>query len=176
MPIYNRKLFTKISIIALFISINLNCFSQIEHSKWHVTSGLGLYEALNIGVSYNYKPNLSIDLLVGSQFRVVKNNIYRAVTLQNNWTLKNKNAELTRWYSCQRLIFWHLDDGYYDWKVLSMQPSFGYHILRNEKWSVDFDAGPVFMVVLDFKRKTFDEVGWPHFFMFNSSVKVCYNF
>jgi hypothetical protein len=145
-----------------------------DTSKWQINSGFGFYEGFHAGAKYNYRPNLRIGLSLGSQFGIIKDQQYYDLTFQHDWTFRKKNRELTSWSLDKKLVFWYLEDKYYKWFVLSMEPAIGKTFILNDKFNIHIDAGPVFMVVLYFKRKTFDEVGWPRYFLGTATIKIEY--
>jgi hypothetical protein len=160
-----------INVVIVLVPLNI---SAQKDSLWQVNCGFGFYEAFNIGAKYNYRTNLGMRLSVGSQLGVIKNQKYYDITFEHDWTFRKKNKELSSWSLDKKLVFWYLEDKYYKWFVLSMEPAIGKTFVINDKVGVHLDAGPVFMVVLYFKRKTFDEVGWPRYFMLNASLKIVY--
>jgi hypothetical protein len=145
-----------------------------EYGKNSLSFGFGFYEAFNIGYKHNYRPNLGFGVSIGYQFGIIKNQQYYNLTIQHDWTFRRKNKELSTWSLDKKLVFWYLEDKYYKWFVLSMEPAIEKTFLLNDRLGIYLDAGPVFMVVLYFKRKTFEEVGWPRYFLLNASMKVVY--
>lgn len=140
---------------------------------WGMSAGYGFYEVFHLGIKHNYRPNLGFEVSLGSQFETVHNHQYYDLTFQHNWIFR-KNKKLSSWSLDKKLVFWYLEDKYYKWFVLSMEPAIGKNLKVNKKLNLHIDAGPVFMVVLYFKRKTFEEVGWPRYFMGNATVKIVY--
>lgn len=133
-----------------------------------------MYESINIGTSYNYKPNLSIALSAGSQFGIVKSTQYYVFSIEHDITIRKNKNELSNWTIDQRFFFWYLEDKYYKFRVLSMEPAFGRIFKLNSKLNLKIDIGPVFMFVLYSKRKTFEEVGWPRYFNCNVNARFSY--
>ena len=164
--------FRFLSLLFLLVECNQNISSQ-DTIHWGVSAGIGFYEAFHMGIEHNYRPNLGYEISLGSQFWTVHNHKYYDLTFQHNWTFR-KNKVLTSWSLDNKLVFWYLEDKYYKWFVLSMEPALGKNFKITKKLDIHLDAGPVFMVVLYFKRKTFEEVGWPRYFLGNATLKIVY--
>ena len=142
--------------------------------RWQVNTSVGMYEALSIGAKYNYRPNLGVSITAGTQFKTYKNQKYWSIVLAHDWNFRNSDKSLTHWLLTKKFILWHIEDNWYKWTVLSMEPALARNWNFTNKLGLQIDAGPVFMVVLGFKRKTFREVGWPNYFNVNITGKLFY--
>jgi hypothetical protein len=141
-----------------------------------IFAGIGSHEAIHAGFRYNYLPNLSAGAAIGSFFNLIKDEKYWAVTLSNEWRLPSKNNKEmpSTWSFNQKLFYWQMKDQRYLCKTLSIQPTLGKIIYLNPNNYLNCEIGPVFMVVLDYKRLTFEHVGWPKKLLLNACIT--YNF
>jgi hypothetical protein len=163
----------------LFLSYFLSQYGSLSGQKyWSVFSGYGNYEALHIGTSYNFRNNLSFGTSIGTGIESFsKNDAYYSLTLYYNWIIKRKkNPEPSKWIVESKIIFWYSNDHSYMFKVLSPQPSIGRIFSINKNYFIIIDAGPTFNIVLDYKRKTFVDVGWVNDIVLNITVVLQYKF
>jgi len=139
-------------------------------------AGIGSHEAIHAGFRYNYLPNLSAGVAIGSFFNLINAKKYWAMTLSNEWRLPcKKNKEMpSTWSFNQKLFYWQMNDQRYLWKTLSIQPTLGKIIYLNPNNYLNCEIGPVLMVVLDYKRLTFEHAGWPKKLLLNACLT--YNF
>jgi hypothetical protein len=163
----------------LFLSYFLSHYESLPGQKhWSVFSGYGNYEALHVGTSYHFRNNLSFGTSIGTGIESFSGgNAYYSLTLYYDWILKSKKKpEPTKWVVKSKIVLWYSDDKSYVFKVLSPQPSIGRIFSINKNYFITIDAGPTFNIVLDYKRKTFVDVGWVNDIVLNVAVVLQYKF
>jgi hypothetical protein len=163
-------------LILLFISfLTLNSQSR---SGINFFIGYGYYEGMNVGTEYLLNSGKSsFGFSIGSDYLFDKKKSYIALMPEYNLAIfrLKKITEITfKWYINNKLIYWQLDDGYYEWKVISLVPSINRRYSITQKLNLSVDAGPCFNIVLYNKRKTFMEVGWPYHVLPNMRVRLIF--
>lgn len=161
-----------VSLLLMFFHFFLFGKSQESRNKAFFV-GIGSHEAVHAGFKYSFKPRSSLCLSYGNFFNFIHKERYWDITLEYERIFKNKNKpdKLSPWSISPKLIYWRLNDSYYYFKVLSTELAIGYRLQFGDRQGLKFDFGPTFMVVLDYRRLTFLEAGWPKKFMVNGSVK-----
>ncbi len=134
-------------------------------SKFNYFVGYGFYEGYNIGTEYCKSDTQSVSLSIGYDKIKYNNQESFSLTLGYDYAIfKNRknNLDKFKWHMSNRLVLWQLDDDFYTWRAISAIPSLSRKFNIHKKASMSFDIGPSFNLILNFKRKTFKEVGWPH--------------
>ncbi len=136
--------------------------------------GYGFYEGYNIGCEYNFKSDIhSISLSTGYERSLNKVEESFSLTFgYDHAILKNRlnTMKQFKWRLSSRFILWQLEDPYYLWRAISLIPSIDRRFMLSEKITLSVDFGPSFNIVLQNKRKTFEEVGWPYHIMPNCRI------
>jgi hypothetical protein len=140
--------------------------------------GYGFYDGIHVGAEYFFKSKTqSVSLSVGGYFESSNNLRYYALTPSYNIAVfrkrKDKN-ELFKWHLNNKFVIWQQDDDVYRWRVISFIPTLNRQFILYDKCRLSIDAGPSLNVVLDSKRKTFEEVGWPYHVYPNFSIRLIF--
>jgi hypothetical protein len=132
---------------------------------------------LNQGGIYHFNRHMGIGGSIGFDNHFLCNEKYISVSAEfmlsifrNLTTSKDNNR-------CQlhnRIYFWWLEDHYYKFRVITYSPCFVYRIDLSERINITCSAGPAINFVVYNYRKTFDEVGWPHYVQFNPGIQFSY--
>lgn len=136
------------------------------HSRFDFFLGYGFYEGCTAGSSCISKSGKqSVSASFGYDKFLRPDEETRSISLAWNVSIFRKQVNSTgafKWYLQNKLIYWQLEDPYYKWKVLSVNPAVSrqFHIYKKMQASVD--AGPSINFVLYNHRKTDREVGWPY--------------
>lgn len=164
--------FTQMFKYAIFFVF---CFSLVTAKalpqKLVFFGGFGSYEALHIGLRYAYQANSMLGVSGGHFLGLIPDERYWNIGLEHDWLLRRKDiGKNSSWMVCPKVFYWNLEDRYYRFTVLSFEPSIGKRIRVSQHSWFKIDFGPVFMVVLDYKRLTFEEAGWPRKLAMNASL------
>ena len=166
-------------ILIPFISILLfnSFFLWGQENKLELNLAYGYYESFSIGAKYNYSPEIKFGLLLGSNFALLNQENYFSATFENNIAIfKNKKDinDQYKWFFTNKIIYWDLENEYYRFNVLSLEPAITRNLYINNKIYLSFDIGPIFAIVLESYRKTFREIGWPYKVMPNFKIQFAY--
>jgi len=163
----------KLSFTIFFVLIFANSFSQ-DTTKFRYFIGYGLYDGVNIGAEYHLKNKKQISSAsfgyerlfnLNQQTFVIGLGYHNAIFTQR----KNK-IDQYKWQINNRITLWQLEDKFYLWRLVSFTPSISRKFVIFKKHNLLFDFGPIFNIVLYNKRKTFEEIGWPHKVMPNFRI------
>jgi hypothetical protein len=169
-----NKIFAHI-IIFTFLSADL--YAQ-KDGKLEFNFGYGYYEAFTIGLCYNLKPEHKIGIAAGTTF-MIKNEMYHSVILEDHIALfrsKKDNNNNYKWFLTNKILYWDMEDKYYRWNVLSLSPAISRRFSVNRKMYFSLDMGPLFTIVLESYRKTYEGLGWPYHAMPNTRILLNYTF
>lgn len=148
------------------------CFSQ----KTKLKIGYGFYEALNMGGYYSFSKTNEIGGALGYNFEINKRTYLAGILeYRRNLIRKNTNDNPSPFYLSGKLIYFFLEDNYYQWHVLSFVPSIGKEWSISQKISIAIDLGLAINNRIYSKRKSFEQVGWPYPFLPNAHLQLLYN-
>lgn len=140
--------------------------------------GYGFYEGLTAGGTWHAKAGKhSISASAGYEKFLKPGSETRSLSLSWNVALfrKHINSEgAYKWNLDNKLIYWQLNDPYYEWKVLSINPAIRRRFQLLKKLDATVDVGPSVNFVLYNRRKTFKEVGWPYHVLPN--IRLLFHF
>ncbi len=157
------------------IFLNLNLYAQQKEAA--IFSGLGFYDALNLGVTYPINKNFGIGGSLGFDKNIRNNEKYFTGNLEIiTGILKNYNSSNgdTKLWIHNRIYYWTYEDRFYKFRVITYNPCVSYRTYLNPRLFLSFCAGPAVNFVVFNHRKTFDEVGWPHYVQFNPGFRINY--
>jgi hypothetical protein len=163
-----------INIAALIFSYT-GLFSQRAHTS-EFGLGYGYYETFNLGFSYYLNPVHKIGISAGSSF-MINNEMYYCVGFSDNIALfrtKKDKLQNYRWFLTSKLLYWDMKDKFYRWNVLSLSPALTRSVAINERMNLTMDIGPVFNIVLESYRRTYEALGWPYHVMPNLRILINY--
>lgn len=171
-------------IIFLLISSSISLSSPLGYlgvgknpKSIEFSLGYGFYEAINAGIKYNFNNQDKIGISFGMDNYIINREKYYSIIFEYDCAIlkrKKTNNQNYKWFWNNKLIYWHLEDDYYKWNVISICLSLNRNIYINDKIFISIDAGPIFNIVLRNIRKTFDEVGWPYHVMPNFRLLLNY--
>ncbi len=153
----------------LFVSYFSN--AQIS-SKFDFFLGYGFYDGCNIGTEYQLKKEMQkVSLSAGFDFQK-KQESYAVALGWHHAVFKNSKNSLSKynWHINNRLLAWQYEDDFYLWRVMSFNPSISRSFVIFKKYRLLFDVGPIFNIVFESKRKTFEEIAWPNRIMPNFRI------
>jgi hypothetical protein len=142
-----------------------------------LNAGYGFYDAFKIGAIYHFKQHMGAGGSIGLDNHFFRDEKYISVSTEfmlsifRNIKTSNDNHRL-RFHS--RIYFWWLEDRFYKFGVIAYSPCFVYRFDICEKVNITFCAGPAINLVVYNYRKTFEEVGWPHYVQFNPGIQLNY--
>jgi len=163
-------------IALLVLSIQLT-YSQ-DDSKFGIESGYGYYEGLYIGGKYKYQKRLFINVAFGTLSFVSNNESYYSITIKNDLGFnlkKDPNKPWFSWWFSGKIVYWRYEDPYYIWNVMSFIPTIEKNFRISNRLDFRVGMGPSIKLVLDFQRKTFEEVGWPYNVRPNFNLMLIYH-
>jgi hypothetical protein len=163
--------------ILIFTLLSQSLFSQKDHTLV-CNVGYGYYETFTLGLKYYLNPEHNIGIAAGSSF-MINNEMYYSVMFEDNIALfrsDRDNFNNYKWFLTGKLLYWDMEDKYYRWNVLSLSPALTRRFRINERISLTADLGPLFNIVLESYRKTYEALGWPYHVMPNIRVLVNYRF
>jgi hypothetical protein len=143
-------------------------------AKFEFFAGYGYYEGFNAGTEYYFKDSVnSVSLSAGYARSISK--YQQSFTLEmgyNRAIFKSHMDAINeyKWQLSTRLVYWQLDDSYYNWNAISLIPSLRRRFILCRNIHLSFDVGPAFNIVLTNKRKTYENVGWPYHVMPNFRI------
>lgn len=164
------------NLIYLFFIICLKLNGQ-DSSKIAIIVGCGFYEAFHAGISYHIKKEYCVSVNAGFDNHLINNGKYFSggigfnIAFLKNFKCNSGNYKLD---FQNKIMYWSLHDAYYKWKAISCIPAIRYRIDLNKKMNMMLSAGPSINFVIYNFRKTFEEVGWPHYFQFNPVIQLNY--
>lgn len=163
-----------LTIVCLFVLQQL--FSQDAH-KISLESGFGHFEGIYLGTAYQYHKRLSATIGIGTWEVHQPDETYFTVLLKNSMGFnfkKQPDKTYYNWWISGKAVYWRFEDPYYIWQVISFIPTLERNFHMHEKVDLRVGFGPSIKLVLDFQRKTFQEVGWPYNVRPNFNVQVIY--
>jgi hypothetical protein len=163
-----------INIVTLIL-ISTGLFSQ-KAQRSEFSLGYGYYETFTLGFSYYLTPAHKIGLAGGSSF-MINNEMYYTFSISDNIALlrtKKDKFQNYRWFLTSKVLYWDMKDKFYRWNVLSLSPALTRSITVNERLNITMDIGPVFNIVLESYRRTYEALGWPYHVMPNMRILINY--
>jgi hypothetical protein len=159
----------------LFISADL--FPQSERTL-QGTLGYGYYETITLGLNMYLKPEHKFGISAGSSF-MINNTMYYNIMIEDNIAIfKSKKNKLNnyKWFLTNKILYWDMEDAYYRWNVLSLSPAITRSFSVNSKVDLNIDFGPLFTIILESYRKTYEGFGWPYHYLPNLRILLNYKF
>jgi len=169
----NKKIFNTVT----FLILSIGLFAQKENNL-ACSLGYGYYETFTLGFSYYLNPEHKIGFAAGSSF-IFNNEMYYSVTLVDDIALfrsKKDNYKNYKWFLTNKILYWDMEDNYYRWNVLSLSPALTRNFSINRRINLTVDFGPLFNIVLESYRKTYEALGWPYHVMPNARLLINYRF
>ena len=155
--------------------MNINIFAQQKNTV--IFTGIGFYDALNLGVTHHFTKNVGISGSFGFDKNILNTEKYFTVNLEfisgiiRNFDASNGNIKL--WLH-NKVYYWNYDDRFYKFRVITYNPYISYRIYFISRLFLSLNAGPAINFVVYNHRKTFEEVGWPHYVQFNPGFRINY--
>ncbi len=78
------------------------------------------------------------------------------------------------WFMMGKLIFWQMNDPFYEWNVMSLNPAICRNLYVSGRHVLTADLGPSIQFVLHSRRKTNLEAGWPYSVLPNLRLSYCF--
>ena len=166
----------KICYFLIFLTVNT--IAQ-KRGTLEMNAGYGFYDAIKIGGTYHFKQQMGVGGSVGFDNHFLRNEKYISISAEwmlailRNFKTSNDNH---RYRLHNRIYFWWLEDRFYQFRVITYCPCFVYRFDLSERVNITCSAGPAINFVVYNYRKTFDEVGWPHYVQFNPGIQLNYIF
>ncbi len=160
----------------LFIFLAVELMAQ-KTGNFELNAGYGFYDAFKIGMACHFRHHLSAGLSIGFDNQLLHNEKYISAStefmLSVFRSLKTGNDNHRCWLH-NRMYFWWLEDPFYQFMAITYNPCFAYRLDFSKKIFITCSAGPAINFVVYNRRKTFDEVGWPHYVQFNPGIQLNY--
>ena len=167
----------RITIVA-FLIISYNVCAQCQQAqRYEINAGIGYYETLTIGGRYILKkPEHKIGLSVGYDPDLIQSGKNITFSLEHDLAIFRSEVKDNRykWHLENKIVYWHLNDSYYKWDVVSFIPSISRNFYLAQRFYLSVDAGPSFNLVLRNVRLTYKEVGWPYHVYPNARLQLNY--
>jgi hypothetical protein len=144
-----------------------------------IFTGFGFYESFHAGINFPFGKSAEFFVIGGFDNNFFHEGKYIVTGGGINISFLNKIKSVSgdsKWIIQNKILYWSLDDRYYRWKVLSYTPGVHYRMNLSGNFNIDLGFGPVINFVVYNLRKTFEEVGWPHYIQLNPSVQLIYVF
>ena len=160
----------------LLIFLTVETMAQ-KTGNFELNAGYGFYDAFKTGITYHFKYHLSAGVSIGLDNHFLRDERYISASAEfilsvfRNLMTNNDN------HRCRlhnRMYFWWLEDPFYQFKVITYNPCLTYRFDFTERIFITFCAGPAINFVVYNQRKTFEEVGWPHYVQFNPGIQLNY--
>ncbi len=160
----------------LFIFLAVETTAQ-KPGNFELNAGYGFYDAFKIGATFHFKQYMGVGGSIGFDDHLLRNEKYISISAEfmisvfRNFITSNDN------HRCRlhnRIYFWWLEDQFYKFRVITYSPCFVYRFDICERVSITCSAGPAINFVVYNFRKTFEEVGWPHYVQFNPGIQLNY--
>lgn len=167
---------TLITIIVLTV-ISVNSSAQ-KPGSLGLSFGYGYYETFTLAFSYYLNPEHKIGISAGSSF-MINNEMYYSVSMEENRALFRSRKDGSgnyKWFLTGKILYWDMEDKFYRWNVLSLSPALTRSFSINNHLNLTTDFGPVFNIVLESYRKTYEGLGWPYHVMPNLRLLINYRF
>jgi hypothetical protein len=163
-------------ICYLLIFLTVNTLAQ-KTGNMELNAGFGFYDAFKTGITCHFRPHMSVGISIGFDNHILRNEKYFSANAEFMLSilrrLKTDNDNYRCWIH-NRMYFWWLDDRFYQFGVIAYSPCFVYRIDLSERVNITCSAGPAINFVVYNYRKTFEEVGWPHYVQFNPGIQLNY--
>jgi hypothetical protein len=169
----NKILITIIVLTVIF----LNSSAQ-KPDGFGMSLGYGYYETFTLGFSYYLNPEHKIGISAGSSF-MINNEMYYCVSLEDNRAIfrsKKDGSGNYKWFLTGKILYWDMEDKFYRWNVLSLSPALTRSFSIYDHLNLSADIGPLFTIVLESYRKTYEGLGWPYHVMPNFRLLINYRF
>jgi hypothetical protein len=145
--------------------------------KLEMNAGYGFYDAFKIGMAYHFKQHMGAGGSIGFDDHFLYDEKYISISIE--WmlsifrSLKTSNEN----HPCRlhnRIYIWWLEDRFYQFRAITYSPCIVYRFDVGKRVYISCSAGPAVNFVVYNFRKTFDEVGWPHYVQFNPGIQLNY--
>lgn len=157
-----------------FIFITIGCGAQ-TYEKFEINTGYGFYDAFKLGIIYNFSNRTGLGVSVGLDHKFLRDESYISGSLELiSGIKKDRYDEKYCLRLNNRIYLWQIDDRFYKFRVISLNPALTYRINSGKKFYFSLMAGPAINIVVYNHRKTFEEVGWPHYIQFNPGFQLNY--
>lgn len=123
--------------------------------------GFGNYEGFNLGLCHNYKKwkleyGLGNDLNIYQQGYCSSGHISAGMRIFNKYVSENQKV-----YAQFKTLVWNLENESNIFSVVSLSPELLYRYRINQKYQLGVYGGVVWSSVFRYKRKGFEEIGFP---------------
>ncbi len=162
-------------LVGCFLSFNaLALQTDSLNKKTALFIGFGNYEYLHIGISYSVKQKHYAELAVGIKpWAFNKSNYQMAYFCLGTMLSETKTYKLTPSIHL-KCIIWSFDNEFNKFVVLGINPEFRITKKIKNQYTLSLNAGALYNSPLTYKRKTYEEVGWPKEWQPSFSVQFLY--
>ena len=158
------------NIIVVFFSISFNSFASDK--QMHL--GIGKYEGLNLGYSkiyskYYWQVGLGNDLNFSKQGNA--SSLFCAIGKE---FFKEQNKNKLKPMFQLKTNFWFLENKSNVFVVFTPSLELNFQYQLNLKYYISAYGGLAYSTTLYYKRKTFQDVGYPYFWSANYGISLAY--
>lgn len=160
----------------IFILLSAKLMAQ-KSGQFEIDAGYGFYDAMNIGITCFFWDHTGLGISLGAGDFLTGNEKYRSLSTNLSFPFVRNHQTVYGNYHLWlygKIYFWNLEDAWYKFQVIAINPAVAYKLYLNKRLFISFFAGPLFNIVVYNHRKTFEEVGWPHYFQFNPGMQLNY--
>lgn len=137
--------------------------------------GIGNYESLYIGINKTFKSNVYLETALGFNPFYIKNKNYEVFYLSGGHFLFNNKKRPCKIGIHVKAMVWHLNNIYNRFVVFSPNPEMRIS-KKIKKINFSFTGGYLYNTPFYYKRKTYQEVGWPNEWQPSFSFQAQINF
>lgn len=183
-PLNFPLIFIPFSLLFLsyFIFIDRS-FSQSESSsdkqapvstdRLAIIAGAGNYEYLHAGVNIPIKHNYYFETAIGIKPWGFNERYMMGYVCFGGQLLKEKQKKIKP-YLHLKLLCWDLDNAYNHFLFLAINPEIRVCYTVNKRIQLCGNVGGLYNSMLYYKRKTYEEVGWPKEWQPSFSLQLLY--
>lgn len=150
----------RLLLFLLSILYLTNVGAQEITSRWALEAGVGNYEAIHIGASYDFNNNSELAFGLGYNLGAFDQRVF-TVKVEDRFFIMPNTKKLKATFISVKVLFWTLEDVSYNWYVLSTQFVLGHQFVLSDNLKLSIDGGYSLNVFDTNSRDNFEELGYP---------------
>ncbi len=157
-------------ICILIIVIPANLLAQKKQFKL----GYGNYEGFNIGLRHSLN-KMSLEYGIGSDFNIFNQGTYWGLHIAaGKRTLKNKISKGVQLFTNIKSIVWNIENSSNSFSAVAFSAESLLKINLDEHYQLGVYGGVIWSSVFRYKRKTYQEIGFPKEWQPNFGLSIYY--
>jgi hypothetical protein len=168
------KILTLLLISLTFKAEAREVSDSIQTNKVHLLIGAGNYEALYAGLQHKINKKEYLQFALGIKPLGLKREKYYSGFLCYGSKWIKKDDQLIIPALQIKTVLWVIDNRSYKFSFIGINPELALEVKLNEKLKLAAAAGVIYNTMVKYKRKTYENVGWPREFQPSFSMHLCF--